>query len=206
MADPLALTIAGGDKVVAHACGKCRIVARSEADARACCAPKLCQCGATLERYRTSCETCRRDDRDRRELERINKAQKVSWRDYTGPVYLNGSGGNDGFHGDLDEFLESWMDEHETPPPFVWACDVEKFSMDATEIVSRELESQECYEDAFDRVGQRDIERLQKACDQLTAAAKIETWRETHNRIVNLDGYPVEAFRRDDATEAASNA
>ncbi len=44
--------------VVAHFCGKCRIVKASLEDAEDCCKPKLCDCGKEVRKYYSVCDVC----------------------------------------------------------------------------------------------------------------------------------------------------
>lgn len=150
--NPIELFHRDGKSTGIFYCEKCRIVHREKARAEACCQPVKCSvCGAAnVRQYHTKCDACTEADRSNRELERFEKAEKLTTWD--GPVYSDGHGSNDGYFSDLAEF-EDWIadgtDAYDEPvirPAYVWACTSIPFCvLDIDHII--ENACQEAFED-----------------------------------------------------------
>lgn len=187
--EPLALVLRGGDpeKIVAHACGECRIVKASEQDARECHAVRLCDCGAEIEqKYYLACSFCRSVNRakERRQKEAAAylSAAKVSWRDWDGPVYCEGAGQE--VFSDIDEFTDHFENEEEQLPVYVWATITRKLSIRAEDVVDIALDDH--HDDAPEQVG--DLEELQSSLDKWCESQTVETWFPDMSKVVLLDG------------------
>lgn len=110
-------------------CEKCRHVAGSQILADQCCKNYLCsRCGNDVgSRSWLICETCRHAADVEKELDRFNRAEKLTAWD--GWVFLEGTG-HDGFSESLSEFCDYWSDEYGEGaklPEYVWACKVNHF-------------------------------------------------------------------------------
>lgn len=65
-----------------------------------------------------------------RERERFEKAKKIRWDEWDGPVYCDGTG-DEGYHENKVLFLHWWDDFGRNlapPPPYVWACRSTRFA------------------------------------------------------------------------------
>lgn len=193
MSEPIIeLTIRGSDTVVAHACGKCRRVAHDERMARQCCEPILCECGATCRRGWTACDDCLDRKAQARERNRFEKAEKVSWRDYDGPVYWERPCGD--YWSTATDFVDELACDSPPSdcPPYVWACTRYGLTMDAQGIVHNQLERQEHHEDAADWIV--GIDELQTAMDDWLNKQSVESWAVDYTRAVLLDGLVEEVW------------
>lgn len=111
------------------ACGHCRKVYGNR-EPFYCCGrrPNCEQEGCEEERrlYYTLCEVHERESWKRRKEEELQKAfqkaERVSWKDYTEPVFdINNVGGEDGYNHNVDELIDNYEteDEHKMPI-FCW--------------------------------------------------------------------------------------
>jgi len=125
------LIIRNGDpeKVVAVACGTCRIVARTPEDATQCCAPKLCQdCGAEVKRYMTLCDDCACKASAAKYAKKtaaaFNKATKVLVSDYQGSHVCLHLSPDESDYLDLDDIADRLDDDEgfREAHPWVWGC------------------------------------------------------------------------------------
>ena len=157
----LELVVKGTDDAKAYVCGKCgQIWSAKSGDvfaretAERCCAPNVCECGATIkEQYYTACKTCcnRRDAE--KEAATFEAADKISYDDYDGEMVFHDSFGNEGFCPSTDVCDELAMGEPEDRPRYAWACEPKYLVLDATDILESVLERGDHHEDAFDRLG-----------------------------------------------------
>jgi len=139
-----------------YACGKCRLVYSPKwfvednaselamGQAEKCCRPPVCnKCGVELPLHNgwVSCDKCRRERGMVEEASRFEKAEKISWSDWDGPVYCEEfAGHHDGYFENL-EHVEEYLNDHvmdETEiedsdrefgniveaeiPKYMWAC------------------------------------------------------------------------------------
>lgn len=100
--DASELFLRNGEQAGVWYCGACRRVARTEPEAARCCVPPTCACGQPARKYRTSCAECADKASQARVAALCEKARKVDWRDWSGPVVPNGT---DGF-ASIDAALE----------------------------------------------------------------------------------------------------
>lgn len=123
-----------------------------------CCGPVACvSCGGGIERQRGSyihqqpCDSCRREQWRRRDLERLRKAKRMALdNNPTEYVYLDGTGWNEGYHESLDACIE-WHDDEGLPPPcYVHPCAEKRLSIDTDWIIQCAVEDH--HEDAVDHL------------------------------------------------------
>lgn len=171
VAEPIALVVQGKDTIAAFACGKCRYVVnwpsqhteeQARNAARLCCGPFSCACGVTVTRRGDACTACSRAAHAKWRAETlaadIAKAKPVRLADYDGEmVYLERDD-----RAVSTEELEDLIADGEAPP-VVWGCTEHRFSIDADDIITSELE--EHHEDARDYLDPGATEALQKALD-----------------------------------------
>lgn len=165
----LELVLKGGDaeKVVAVACGKCRIVAVNRQAAEQCCAPYDCDmCGQKCEGRWTRCESCRQKVHAKRDQERFDKAKKIQLKDYDFEyVCIDGE--------ETTRSVDDVLDRNEDLDPdddgyirWAWACRPESWPhFDARDIIYSHCE--DLFEDASEDL---DAEALQKALDEWLAS------------------------------------
>ena len=86
-----------------------------------CCAPYKCkECGVELGRYRLVCDGCSRKQQEERERQRFEKAEKVT--EWTGWVFCDGLGYNEGFFDSVSDLVEWCEDEGCEVPKYAWTC------------------------------------------------------------------------------------
>lgn len=182
------------DEVIAYACGKCGLVVgsvlehgdRAKVEAETHCGPWICQeCGAEHKRrHQQTCDPCFRARLTKRDKEReaaaFEKAERVTPKDYSGPVFWDGGGCNDGFFATGDE-LEDWCACEEIPlPPYVWTCRTINPSLDFVSLCEQALDDQyeDCELDAEDE--------LKEFLEKWNAKQTSETWEPNYKRVVIL--------------------
>lgn len=178
----LSTTGLDGKEWAVYACPACRHAAPFERMAEECCAPKTCECGAECPRPYILCNACRDAKRAAQERERFKKARKVSWRDHSGPVCVDG----DRYYGDVDELVDAHECDGAELPEYAWACTVRRLSLCADDVLDWALESGEHHEGARDQVD--DVEGLQKLLDEWCDRQSVESWFESHEVAVLLEG------------------
>lgn len=120
------------------------------------------------------------------------KAKKITIEEYDGPIYREGAGGDwgEGYFSDIEALLDYCETEGYDPPSYVWACSAKPFELGeraVEDLLERELEFQEMYEDAGARI--TDAQRKELA-DLLTAWAKkvnLESWEIDYSRVILLE-------------------
>lgn len=200
MADPIPLVkLSAPAEVVAYACGKCGIVASSvmrDGDAAmdmavACCAPRVCPCGAALDRTWDKCDACMARESADRLQSRFDAAKKMTIEEWSADESFpeavfdpHGRAGNDGYCSDLEELRESCIDDDpDDRPTWVWATrEVHGLRPDASDVLDHIV--QEMHEDAAEDF---DAEDLQKRLDAWFAEQKCVTYHEDDKTAVVLD-------------------
>ena len=193
----------------AFACGQCRLIQPSEDLARKHCKPFICEtCGKEAVKYQTWCSACFRKKREAKDLENFRNAEKVSYKDYDGPVYVPDASHNEGFSQDVGEYLEwlgdnvGYRNEDMTPediPEAVWTCHKLGLRMDAQDMFEMALEDH--HDEAGSDVGSKDIKELQDFLDSWCDKQNIESWDPNHGLGVDI---PQEI--KDEITERARRA
>lgn len=176
MIGPIELTVRGTDNVVAHACGKCRIVARTREEAERCCEPLTCDgCGAVIKSY---CMPCAEARLAAQEAERFAKATKVAAAEYDGEyLFVEDFAGGDageGYFSDEGSLRDACASRDCEVPAYAWACVARRMSLDADDVVESALESQEAREDAVDGISPLAMFEL---------AAFLIGWAEKHGPV-----------------------
>jgi len=169
----LELVLKNGDpeKVVAVACEKCCIVSPNRVVAELCCKPKQCaECGNEFDdRPWTACRPCR-DERDAaKDVERYEKATKVSAEDYKGrALYCE-------LHDEYSfDDLCGKCEESEVRPDHYWACTSAGISVDADSIIENACE--EHHEDAYGEISRESEKELQEFLDAWCAKQSVATF------------------------------
>jgi hypothetical protein len=162
-------------------CSECRIVHKTESEAQQCHSVKLCACGQPVTRYFTNCEKCRlkgwRDETDRKELARFEKAKKITPEEYDGAHVFCGEKYYDSVEEAIDDYLEG------QEPEYVWACkDINLPKADIDRIIEPLVE--EMWEDAdsFDLNGIDELEKALAAFDK--ANEGISLWNPDYSTAI----------------------
>lgn len=168
------------DKVIAWACGECGIVCPSEQVAKGHCAANVCDCGNFCAKHYTACPSCIKDNRAKKDLKKREAAEVVSADDYDGPVYWDQA---DEYFPDAAEAFDAVSDRvdfdaEEREAQTLWTCRKAFLTMDANDIISGELESQEHHDEAYNAISQKGVNVLQKLLDGWIEehAGCVETW------------------------------
>jgi hypothetical protein len=181
MKEALELVVKGSGIIIAYACSECGRVFNTKNLAEICCEPAICECGRTCRKPWTACDTCLEKKRQDKERQKFEAAEKLPWEKYDGPVYFN-----DEYYSDVEEMADCLACAGIELPKYVWACRKFGLTLNAVDIISRELESQEFYEDAFEHVVA--ISQLQEAIDEWSEKQSLESWKVDRTRAVLLDG------------------
>lgn len=167
------------EKVVAWACGKCRVVCPDERLAREHCQPNICECGASCKKYHTACDKCIEEKRARKALQEREAAEVVSADTYDGPVFWQEE---DRYYPNAEEAFEAVADDvfHDEAckAQTLWTCDILKFRLDAGDIIDQELTRGEHHEDAAAMISGAATTVLQKLLDDWVEehANDVESW------------------------------
>lgn len=168
--DPIVRLIEEGTDppvVAAWRCGGCRAVGFREEEARACCVPARCACGAPASHPRGGqCYPCRA-----REASRTHVATQSDRRARAVVVPEAALGGamvvwddapdhpGDGYFADVAAVIEYAFDHDVSAPPFVWATTPMTLWFDAQELVDGALEN--WHDGAGDHLAAADLDELQ---------------------------------------------
>jgi hypothetical protein len=152
------------------------------------CGPRFCACGAERKRHHDVCDDCRHrqwaKEHEEKEHAAFEKAEKVPASEWTGEHVWS-----DRFEcifDDIDELLERHNDHDEEPPEYVWECNEVRLTLDASDILSQELESQEAWEGIRDQISAADEYELQALLDGWLAKRKLRWWVEGGSLAVLL--------------------
>lgn len=107
----------------------------------------------------------------------LNSAPKESIEYF----YSEHFGYDDGYFIDIDSLEDYCHENHIEIPKFVWGTREKTLSMDAESIVSNELE--EWYEDAFDRVDNSELSKLQIAMDDFCKSCGVGSYYEVDYKV-----------------------
>lgn len=153
--DAFNLLLPDGSPSKVWVCGACRLTCPDEAGARQCCTLIPCDlCGEPTEsKYRLGYErahhvACERRDRARKDMERIERAEKLeSW---DGPVWADGHRGDmgDGYFSSLGSLVDHLVDEFDPDdhdrigwwPEWVYVCDVRHPFIDVGDVLENVLD------------------------------------------------------------------
>lgn len=120
---------------------------------------------------------------------KFEKAEKLDKASYSGWVYCEGAGYNEGFFesvGDFEDWLGDENDNEELAPEYVWACNERLcLNISAHEII--ENGSQEAYED-FDVDDLEGVEEFEKAVNSFMEKNKRHvTYTPDYSRVILLN-------------------
>ena len=123
-------------------CTQCRVVYSEHDAAERCCKPVLCECGATCDKYRSTCWTCVSARLAEREQKAWERATKTPLSEYTlDTVYV----GDDYL---LVGELETRLDDDPDNVPRIYACTASKPSIDTDGVIDDALECANAYDGA----------------------------------------------------------
>lgn len=172
MSEPVELVVKGKETVVGYACALCGASflihrdagieeVRSQHDAAQNHCGRKCACGEALDgHYQLACMKCQVAAHARKEQRRFEQAEKLTIEAYDGPVFWE-----DEYYFSVDELLDHCEDQELELPTYVWATTPSRFSLSAEDVLGRELERQDMYEDAFDAIPEQTRKSLQAYFD-----------------------------------------
>jgi hypothetical protein len=180
-----------------YVCGRCDRwhLTRDEADA--CCVCEEPGCAATVERYTSrrkdhlpayneATRRARAEERSAQDRAAFEKARKVSWRAYDGPVFVDdGSTGScgEGFYRNAAELLDWRTGDGATAPPWCWATrPMPRLALDADSILEGYLDDYP--EDAGDGL---DVAALQTALDAWCAGNQPVSFEADYSTAIVFD-------------------
>jgi hypothetical protein len=198
---PHEVCIKGSDKTIGYACPTCHLfcspliyackwedaLKAAYQHATTCCADRMCsECGENMgSRSKTHwllCASCRSKKEAKREVERFREAKKIPLSEYTlGFLYCL-----ERFWDDADLLLDEYAFDDEERPEYAWACEPFDLAMDATDLVSSELEHSDHHEDAFDEVSSKSLARLQRYLDAWCKHVAVRSWAPDYRVAVLL--------------------
>ena len=147
-------------------------MARSQETATACCTEPKCQtCGEARASGWIHCDSCRAKLAAQKEKDRFDAAEKIPAANYTGWVYSDAIGSNNGFSTSVEEFSDAFECHAEPgtePPAYVWACAETHFCHADIGDITSGMEG-EAYED-FDFNDLNGLTELKAALDAFNAA------------------------------------
>ena len=85
-------------------------------------------------------------------------------------LYSDNYGYDEGFFTDLEKLKDYCTDNDVEFPDYVWCTKINPFKLDATDFIYRALEDEDRYEDAYERVDEKELNKLQIACDEFVKA------------------------------------
>jgi hypothetical protein len=168
--------------ITLYRCSKCRAEHWSKETAENCCGPLLCECGSKCAPYRTACNSCLAAKELERESALFEKAKKVPYGEYGGPIYTNES-----YWDNVDEYASDTLSDGMDLPKYAWATNPVPFYIDATDIVEAALDGH--HEDAWSQVG--DLGELQGMLDKWCSEQAVRSFEPDYETAIILEGYPV---------------
>ncbi len=196
-ATPIECVQKGGDpeKTVVWACGTCKLAKESKQDALECCSPLVCEkCG---KEYKSYCEDCTKKEQFAREQAVYDKAKKVMLSEYAGEWLCCDH--CDEYYPDVDSLLDAHDDgDGEELPTWAWGTYEVKFTLDAEEIITQQLEQQEFYEEAIETFANGAIVELQRLLDTWLATWTQDTKAYFVDPSVAVDFEALVSARRKD--------
>ncbi len=170
------------EKVIAHACGKCGTVCRNGKDAVEHCEPRLCKCGAVLDRTQAICSACWEKKRKADLQAKIDAAKPISATDYDGPVHWEQG---DRYFSDVGEAFEHLADDG-VRDAILWPCDKLYLALNACDIIRDALETQEHHDEA--EASEKAEKALQDFLDGWndTFGEEVESWFPRCDEIVEI--------------------
>lgn len=165
----------------AYACGEDKAHEAASRAAEECCAPVHCKdCGCIIEKYRTLCSNCA-------ETRKVRKATPVWFRDWSDPVYLEGTpdwcGWGEGYQETVKDLLDACAAEWMPEPAYCWPCTCTPLALNAESLLEHAVD--DMHEDAMDEIV--DADGLVAFIEAWNANQTCETWYPDYSRVVVLD-------------------
>lgn len=185
---PHEVCVKGSDKLIGYACPKCHRfcspliyacgwdagLTAAHQHAVTCCADRMCtECNVNMgppkKTYWLICTSCRSKKDSKRENKLFQEAEKILLSEYKHDMLYY-----------MDEYYDgdTIQDKYtfDEPPKYAWACYPKKFTLDASRLISDEIESQEHHEDAYDDLLTKDVDRLQRYFNAWCKHVDVTTW------------------------------
>lgn len=184
--NPRRIVVEGTDQEVGWMC-QCGLTYSSayphaKESATVCCSPPTCVRCKVPVKYLGQCAACAKQMLEEKFRDEYEKATKISSNDYTGKaVYMDNVNFDSGVVLSLDEARKSYG------LLWAWGTEAQPFYLDAVEIVSQELESQDQHEEAFSSIPKECLEKLQLAMNEFCEATKICTYFKDDSTVVLLE-------------------
>lgn len=180
------LVFKGETKPQIYACGECGQTFQPRSSihhdyarelATNCCVPQYCDCGAVLEKYRTSCGSCSL-------RKKLKRAKVIDAQSYSGVVCASceGEWGN-GYSSDISAMLEWCEENEEAVPAYCHPCDSQKLHLDIETILDNAVS--EMHDESHNNIVAED--ELQSFLDAWNAKQTDVAYFEDHSRIIILD-------------------
>ena len=130
-------------------------------------------------------ESCRQKRDEESELGLYEKSTKYTLdnapKESCEYFFSNVYGYDDGYFDDIDSLADYCNDNDIEIPKFVWGTTKKELSIDAEDVISSELE--EWYEDAFDRVNDDELSKLQVAFDNFCKNCGVDACYDADYKI-----------------------
>ena len=150
-----------GESVNVWFCGKCGTVGWNKDAAERCCIPHKCKTCGKAEPT-AECNDCYKAREQKKELERFEKADKVTTWD--GWIYLDGYGYKDGYFESVADLEDYLADHPDSRPEYAWTCSENQFVSVDTDSLYEQIE-----ERGYEDFGRGEL----NGTDELEAAIKI---------------------------------
>jgi hypothetical protein len=166
--------------------------------------PKCVYCGQPmkLEKYSWTCINpncdCEKinakiyeDQKIEEEKNRYNKAIHYTInnvpKESSEMFYSDEYSYNEGFFDDIDELIDCCKDNDAEIPNYIWCTKRILFQLDATDFIDNALE--DSYEDAYEHVDKKELDKLQIACDEFVKAHHgfLDTYDIDYSKCVELN-------------------
>ena len=186
MSEAIELYKADGKTAGIFYCSECRVVYRTEDEAKWCHGERLCACGEKITQgyYQRTCGACDtkafREKEAAKEAERFEKARKIKESEYTGEHVMCGDSFYDSVEDSIDQFLEG------QEPEYVWACKEHGIpKVDLEDITSNMLDNMWDDADTSDLNG---LEEMEAALDAFNKANEsIQMWEPDYSTAILVE-------------------
>ena len=192
------LFIAGGKSAGVFACGQCKIIHKTPADAEQCCDWKCSKCGAKTERFSTQCSSCWNVVRAEGHAKRLAAAELVT--EYNGWICCDsGCGSQDGYFPSIEDYVDYIFDEgwgdpefEDSPawPEFVFTCERDIKEIDVSNVIEN------LCSDGYDEMDEhlKGVKELGAAIDafNLLNENALTCWSVNYKKKIAVPPRPVE--------------
>ena len=157
--------------VTLYQCEKCNQYYWTKQSAEKCCPTRYCEdCGKELTNYFSVCEKCH-------EKRIYDRAEKLTYEEYVKKYPNNMLYYNEKYYGDLEELLDSFIDEE--IPKYCYGTTAEKIEIDIDYAIENAEEDME--DSFFDREG---LEELRKYVEEWNKKYGYNSFWENEKVIV----------------------